>query len=112
MRNLLVQLRAQNTAELRQIADCWGVSLTGRTDADHIAQLYRTMRDPWAVRDSIEALNAVEWAVIEALLAAGTDGDARGELPAALDRQLDEVDQAIAQLIRTWIRASEAEKLL
>ena len=83
MRNLLVQLRAQNTAELRQIADCWGVSLTGRTDADHIAQLYRTMRDPWAVRDRIEALSAAEWVVIEALLAAGADGQRQSALPAA-----------------------------
>ena len=72
MRNLLVHLRGRGTDELRRIADCWDVALTGRADADHVAQLYRTLRDPWVVRDRVEALGAVEWAIIEAILASDT----------------------------------------
>lgn len=69
MRNLLVHLRARGPEELRRIADCWGVALTGRTTDDHVAHLYRTMRDPWAVRDRAEVLRPVEWAIIDAILA-------------------------------------------
>lgn len=69
MRNLLVHLRGRGTDELRRIADCWDVALTGRADADHVAQLYRTLRDPWVVRDRVEALSNAEWAIIEAILA-------------------------------------------
>jgi len=69
VRNLLVHLRGRGTDELRRIADCWDVALTGRADADHVAQLYRTLRDPWVVRDRVEALSNAEWAIIEAILA-------------------------------------------
>ena len=65
MRNLLVHLRARGPAELRRIADCWGVPLTGRTTDDHVAHLYRTMRDPWTVRDRAETLTPAEWAIVE-----------------------------------------------
>ena len=75
VRNLLVHLRAHDEAALRQIADCWEVALIGRTVADHVAQLYRTMRDPWTVRDRVAALSSREWSIIEAILASTEAGD-------------------------------------
>lgn len=69
MRNLLGRLRERSPEDLRRIADCWEVPLGGQTHADYVGQLYRAMRDPWAIRDRVEVLGATEWAVVEALLA-------------------------------------------
>ena len=108
MRNLLVHLRARSAEELRQIADCWGVPLTGRSPDDHVAHLYRTMRDPWTVRDRAAALRPAEWAIVEAILAlpVGT-----GLLPdaasAATGLPADEVAPALAALLACGILATD-----
>ncbi|MGN6697833.1 MAG: helicase-associated domain-containing protein [Thermomicrobiales bacterium] len=76
MRNLFSVLRARSLDELRRIAACWDVPLTGQTTADFAAQLYRALREPWTVRDRAAALAAAEWAIIEALVeAAATPAD-------------------------------------
>jgi len=97
VRNLLVHLRGRGTAELRRIADCWDVALTGRADADHVAQLYRTLRDPWVVRDRVEALGATEWAIIEAILASATPPTPEG-LPAIVAADPETVTAALDAL--------------
>lgn len=107
MRSLLVHLRAHGLAELRQIADCWDVPLTGRTSDDHIAHLYRTMRDPWTVRDRVERLDPAEWAIIEALLARGDGGLSRDALPATTGLPAAVVATTVEALQRCGILARE-----
>lgn len=108
MRNLLVQLRAQGAERVRQIADCWGVPLAGRGEADHVAQLYRTLRDPWAVRDRVEALGTVPWAIIEAILSTtGDAGQPQDALPALLGVPRGAVEAAVAHLAGCGILTPE-----
>jgi Helicase conserved C-terminal domain len=70
MRNLFSVLRACSLDELRRIAACWDVPLTGQTAAGYAAQLYRAQREPWTVRDRVAAFSTAEWAIVEALLEA------------------------------------------
>ena len=108
MRNLLVHLRARGSEELREIADCWGVPLTGRTGDDHVAHLYRTMRDPWTVRDRAEVLRPAEWAIIDAVLALPPNtGLARTVLDALDGFPADEVASAADALARCGILATD-----
>jgi Flp pilus assembly pilin Flp len=112
VRNLLVHLRAHDEETLRGIADCWGVALTGRTSADHVAQLYRSMRDPWMVRDRVAALDPLDWTLIEALLggndAAGLTPD---ELAAECGQGPPTVAAALDRLRACGIVADDAERL-
>lgn len=108
MRNLLVHLRARGLEDLRRIADCWGVLLTGRTTDDHVAHLYRTMRDPWTIRDRAETLTTAEWAIIDAILALPTNtAIARRDLPTATGQTLDSLAAATASLIACGILATD-----
>lgn len=108
MRNLLVHLRARGPEELRRIADCWGVPLTGRTTDDHVAYLYRTMRDPWTVRDRAEALQPAEWAIIDAILALPPNTAlARSALASAIDLPSADIAAAAEALTECGILATD-----
>lgn len=111
MRNLLVHLRGRGTDELRRIADCWDVALTGRGNADHVAQLYRTLRDPWTVRDRVETFTSAEWAIVEAILAGETppSPDALSTLTALPP---DAVAGAVAALRDCGVLAAEPADVL
>ncbi len=112
VRNLLVHLRARDDEELRQIADCWEVALTGRSAADHVAQLYRTMRDPWVARDRVAALRPLDWAIVEAILASPGTGDlGQNALAAEVGAAAAEVATAIASLRECGIIAIDGEAL-
>ena len=112
VRNLLVHLRAHDETALRQIADCWEIALIGRTVADHVAQLYRTMRDPWTVRDRVAALQPREWSIIEAILAAPEAGSQRPDaFAAAVGASAGEFATASERLRECGILAVEGETL-
>lgn len=112
VRNLLVHLRAHDEAALRQIADCWEVALIGRTVADHVAQLYRTMRDPWMVRDRVAALPPLEWSIIEAILVSSAVGSQEmNALAAAVGTSAAAFTSALERLRGCGIVADEGEAL-
>lgn len=95
-RNLLAHLRLLDDDQLRQIAERWEVVLTGRSAADNVAQLYRTLRDPWLVRIQITSLSATAWAVIEELLQATAEAGLSLAALSALLPQLAAHDVAAA----------------
>lgn len=107
-RNLLGRLRERSPAELRRIAACWDVALTGREHAEQVGQLYRAMRDPWAARDRLEGFGTAERALLEALL---TDADVTrtaDELAAATGLPAMETGAAIASLVACGVLFEEA----
>ncbi len=106
-RNLLGRLRERSPADLLRIAACWEVALDGREHADRVGQLYRAMRDHWAVRDRAEALGAAEWAVVEALVAGGEEARPVADLAAARGREAEEGVAAVDALAGCGILYAE-----
>ncbi len=108
VRNLLIHLRAQGEEALRQIADRWEIALTGRSTADTVAQLYRTMRDPWMVRERAAAFSSETWLLIEALLAVdAVEGRALAQLAVQLGRSEQDVAATLSELAASGIVAAE-----
>jgi hypothetical protein len=67
MLNLLGRLHARPPSDLEHIAAFWQVPLVDGPRHRQIGQLYRTMTDPRAVRDTWERLNAGERNVVRVL---------------------------------------------
>src|SRR4051794_20692459 len=109
MRNLLGRLNARSPEDLGRIAAAWNVPVTGGDKLGQVAQLYRVMTDPRAVRDMWERLPEDERAIVGVLMAAEEEPRPLAELAQAAQRPEAEVRQTAIRLYGKGILAREGD---
>ncbi|HEV2109387.1 MAG TPA: helicase-associated domain-containing protein [Thermomicrobiales bacterium] len=109
MLNLLGRLHARPPSDLEHIAAFWQVPLVDGPRHRQIGQLYRTMTDPRAVRDTWERLNAGERDVVRVLSLGDQVALTIADLADRLQHDESAVRRTAARLYRGGVIARQGD---